>query len=276
MTNEDLRESGSSADDRPEGNAPIPETSQVRVEPKEKAQQAEPEDRSGWIPRKAHDSEKSRRRKAEQEAAQLRGYLTAYQQQMEAMKAQPQQPASQSQPQQPLPDWYTDPEAAWSARYQQKVQPEIGEIRKQIEEFQKKLQGTPREVLYETSRMVANGIHGEDAVKAAHEALDSAMKADPRLDAEIKARLMASSDPYGEIVRWHKQQADKGVDVDAEVERRVAERLQQYGGGQAPMQPYAPQQSQYPSNFANSRNAGGKTNGAWGGPKPLNEIFSGR
>jgi hypothetical protein len=274
MTQEELRESGSSADDRPEGNAPSQEPAQIQAEPKEKAQASE--DRQGWIPPKAHDAEKARRRKAEQEAAQYKGYIQAYQQQIEAMKAQPSQPA-QSQPQTPLPDWYTDPEAAWSARYQQKVQPEIGQIKKQIEEFQQKLQGTPKEVLYETSRMVANGVHGEDTVKAAYEALDSAMRSDPRLDAEIKARLQTSSDPYGEIVRWHKQQAKQVPDVDAEVERRVAERLQQYGGAPASQQPYAPQQSQYPSNFANSRNAGGsRTNGAWGGPKPLTDIFGGR
>src|SRR6476659_6728464 len=264
MTEEDLRDSGQSADDRPEGNAPSQE--QLKPDPKEKAQ-AQPEDREGWIPRKAHDAEKGRRRKAEQEAAQYRGYIQAYQQQIEAMKAQPPQPAQPSQPQAPLPDWYTDPEAAWNARYQHKVEPEIGQIKKQIEKFQESIQQTPKQVLYETSRMVANGVHGEDTVKAAYEAMDTAMKADPRLDAEIKARLSVSSDPFGEIVRWHKQQAQSGgTDVDAEVERRVAERLAQFGGHPgAGQQPYAPQQP-YPSNFANSRNAGGKQSGAWGGP----------
>jgi hypothetical protein len=123
--------------------------------------------------------------------------------------------------------------------------------------------------------MVANGVHGEEAVNAAYEALDTAMKADPRLDAEIKARLQTSRDPFGEIVRWHKTQSERNApqDVEAEVERRLAERLAQMNGGYAPQsQPYAPQQP-YPSNFANSRNAGGKQSQAWGGPKPLSEVF---
>jgi hypothetical protein len=103
------------------------------------------------------------------------------------------------------------------------------------------------------------------------------MKSDPRLDAEIKARLSTSSDPYGEIVRWHKTQAERQPrDIEGEVERRVAERLAQMTGGAPPASTYAPQQP-YPSNFANSRSAGSSKNGqVWGGPKPLSEIFGGR
>jgi hypothetical protein len=262
-----IEETGQSADDRPEGNAPVPEP---KLSPEPDKAQAKPEDRNGWIPPKAHDAEKARRRKAEQEAAQLRGYLTAFQEQLNKQPAQPQQP----QQQQPLPNWYDDPEAAWKARVETAITPEMASIKRQLEEFQKRSADAPRQVLAETSRMVANGIHGEDTVKAAYEAMDTAMKADPRFDAEMKARLSASSDPYGEIVRWHKTNTEKPHDIEAEVERRLAERLAQMGG--APhMQPYAPQ-SPYPSNFANSRNAGGKNSSAWGGPKPLTEIFGGR
>jgi hypothetical protein len=273
MTNEDLRETGQSADDRPEGNAPIQE---LPPSPPEGKADAKPEDRTGWIPPKAHTVEKNRRRQAEQEAAQLRGYLSALQEQVRTVQ-QPQQQAP-SQPQ-AMPDWYTDPEAAWKARYQHSVEPEIGSIRKQMEDFQGRLSQTPKQVLFETSRMVANNVHGEDAVRTAYEALDTAMKADPRLDAEIKARLQVSTDPFGEIVRWHKNQAEKAnqPDMDAEVERRVAERLAHMNGtAPPPMSSYAPQ-SPYPSNFANARNSGSKQNGAaFSGPKPLREIFGGR
>jgi hypothetical protein len=273
MTNEDLREAGQSADDRPEGNAPVPEPAPSTQQPDKT--EAKSDSRDGWIPPKAHDAEKARRRKAEQEAAQLRGYLTAYQEQLKVQPGQQQPQAPQAQ--QPLPDWYTDPEAAWKARYERSVVPEIGEIKKQLEQFQGNLRQTPQQVLSETSRMVANAVHGEDTVKAAYEALDTAMKSDPRLDAEIKARLSTSSDPYGEIVRWHKTQAERQPrDIEGEVERRVAERLAQMTGGAPPASTYAPQQP-YPSNFANSRSAGSSKNGqAWGGPKPLSEIFGGR
>lgn len=259
-----LEVTGQSADNRPEGNAPVPE--QSPPEPKAKAS----DDRTGWIPPQAHGAEKARRRKAEAELNQYRGYIQALEQQ-KAQQA-PQAP----QQQQPLPDWYTDPEAAWKARVDTSITPEMRAIKQQLEEFQKKSADAPKQVLYETSRMVANGIHGEQTVQAAYEALDTAMKADPRMDTEMKARLAASSDPYGEIVRWHKTQAEEPQDMESEVERRVAERLAQMHGGAPQMQPYAPQPSPYPSNFANSRSAGGKQNGAWGGPKPLTDIFGGR
>jgi hypothetical protein len=270
MANEDLIQAGQPADDRPEGNAPSQEQLPPQQTEKSPQETKQPESRDGWIPPKAHDAEKSRRRRAEQEAAQLRGYLEALKQQA-PQQTQPAAPAAPPQ----MPDWYTDPEAAWNARYQHKVEPEIGAIRKQMEGFQQSIQQTPRQVLLETSRMVANGVHGEETVKAAYEALDTAMKADPRLDAEIKARLGTSQDLFGEIVRWYKQQSERSnpPDIDAEVERRVAERFAQMNGGYVPQsQPYAPQQP-YPSNFANSRNAGGKQPGAWGGPKPLTDIF---
>jgi len=266
MAIEDIEETGQPADNKPEGNAPSQEPQPSSPEPKAEAK----EDRAGWIPPQAHGAEKARRRKAEAELNQYRGYIRALEEQQ---KNQP-QTLQQPQPQQPLPDWYTDPEAAWKARIDTSVTPEMARLKQQVEDFQRKSAETPKQVLYETSRMVATAVHGKETVDTAYEALDNAMKANPAFDAEMKARLSVSNDPYGEIVRWHKTHAEKPNNIEAEVERRLAERLGQMGVAPQ-MQPYAPQ-SPYPSNFANSRNAGGKQNSSWGGPKPLTEIFGGR
>lgn len=272
MIDDDLVVAGQSADE-PQNDAP---NQQQRDEggkfagkqPETQAPetQAAEEIKGRQIPIQALDAEKARRRKAEQEAFQLRGYLQALQGQQKSN--QPQEPAK------PLPDWYSDPEAAFKAR----LEPTLQKLQEQLQQ-----QGAaPRQVAEQTSRMIAEDKYGPEAVSTAYQAADEAMSTNPAVKAMLQARLNASQHPYGELVKWHKEQAALsrvGDDPDAFIEAEVQRRLAEAGGQQ--QQPPGLAQSRapahpMPSNFANSRNAGGRSTPAWGGPKPLGELFGGR
>lgn len=203
------------------------------------------------------DAERQARERLERELYELRGQFTAFQQQPRAPEA----------PLQPPPDWWTDPDAALKAR----LQP--------IEERLRDAGQGPQQVRESMSRMIALDKHGPEAVNAAYRAADEAMRSNPAMNAMLRARLSASEHPFGELVKWHKEQtalSRVGDDPDAFIEAEVARRLagREQPQPEEPAQPRAPQPM--PTNFANSRNAGARSAPAWGGPKPLTDIFGGR
>lgn len=204
----------------------------------------------------------------EQELYQLRGFVSA---QAARPQAEP-----QGQPQQPLPDWYTEPDKAFEARLNASLKP--------IQERLESAGASPRQAIESTSRMIAIDRHGQEAVQTAFQAADEAMRSNPATRAALQARFNASDHPFGELVKWHKEQAalsrvgdDPDAYIEAEVQRRLAEASGQelQPGGQNPPAAPAPRPAM-PTNFATARNAGARTAPQWQGPKPLSEIYNGR
>jgi hypothetical protein len=157
-----------------------PDKDAAKAEPKLTEKPAEkpadkPEDREAipaWRLREAAD----RARQAEQENAELRARMQAYERQ---------------QPKVPAPDMFENP----SAFIRQEVAPTLQEMRDAI----------LQEVREENSRTQAIIQHGAETVQAAYTALQQGIHAD---DPNVKAVLDAargSRDPYGVITRWHKE-----------------------------------------------------------------------
>ena len=91
------------------------------------------------------------------------------------------------------------------------------------------------------------------------------------------ARIMQARHPYGELVRWHREQtaltrygADPEAYIKAEVERRIAEMQ-----GQQPQQAAHPSSPQsLPSNMTQGRaSAGSRNTPGMNGPLPLSQIM---
>jgi hypothetical protein len=280
MIEEDVVVAGQSADEQPSAVPEKPDAPEVtkRVtrdeggkfakvgEPSAEQQQDAPRDEGGkQIPIQALDAEKARRRKAEQESHQLRGYLQALQQQPKPA------PTAQQEPEKPLPDWYAEPDKAFDARMERVLKPILEKL--------EAAGASPRQAIETTSRQIAIDRHGTEVVQEAFNAANERMGLDPAFNAAMKARLNASDHPFGELIKWHKEQSalsrfgdDPEAAFEAEVERRLAERMGQQPAGHAQQRaPVLP--PTLPSNFANARNAGGNRAPAYGGPKPLNEIF---
>lgn len=280
MIDDDIVVAGQSADEQP-GAAPEkqPDTKEQprgkdgKFAGKEAGEQAaesrdatgdRAEDRKGWIPPQAHDAEKARRRKLQEENFQLKGYLQALQQQPKPQA--PQEPAK------PLPDWYSNPDDAHEAR----VAPLREEIRKLKEQVESGSLSRP--VLEATSRQIAMSQHGIEAVQTAFEAANERMSNDPAFNAAMKARLSASDHPFGELIKWHKEQSalqrvgdDPDAYIEAEVQRRLAEAGGQPAGHAQQRAPVLPER--LPADFSNARNAGGRGQPAYGGPKSLDELY---
>jgi hypothetical protein len=274
MIDDDLVVAGQSADEQP-GAAPEkqPDTKeQTRSkdgkfagkeagEQTAESQEAPKEEGGKQIPIQALDAEKARRRKAEQEAFQLRGYLQALQQQPK--------PAAPQEPPKALPDWYSDPDKAFEARIEQALKP--------LREKMEAAGATPRQAIETTSRQIAIDRHGVEAVQTAFQAAHEAMGSDPAVNAMLRARLDASDHPFGELIRWHKEQSalqrvgdDPDAYIEAEVQRRLAEAGGQPAGHAQQRAPVLPER--LPADFSNARNAGGRQP-AYGGPKSLDELY---
>jgi hypothetical protein len=129
--------------------------------------------------------------------------------------------------------------------------------------------------------MIASEKHGQQAVSQAFQDLKSRVGANPVGMQATYQRIMQSQHPYGELVKWHKEQAalsTYGDDPEAwrtsEREKMKAELLAEMQGGQ----PQVKQQAQQamPSNFAGSRSNGPRSTASFSGPMPLSEIMGGR
>jgi hypothetical protein len=75
--------------------------------------------------------------------------------------------------------------------------------------------------------------HGAEKVNAAYEAIKTALQSDPAASFEYR-RIMATDDPYEELVKWHDRQAtlsriggDPDKWLEAELEKRLSDPAQQ-------------------------------------------------
>ncbi|WP_022722876.1 hypothetical protein [Rhodopseudomonas sp. B29] len=221
----------------------------------------------GFIPQQAFDA---RMAKAEEkwsgEVNNLRSQLDQAMRQLAQYQPQ-QQPSA---PKKPFAEaLFEDPEAAFSARLQEAISPITQNQGQIVENF---------------SRMMAIDKFGEETVQKAYTDLSSRMRSNPAATQATYQRIMQSPHPFGELVRWHKEQSalqTYGDDPEAwrtaERERIKAELLAEMQGGQ--QQQTTPQQQQperLPNSFAAARNNGPRGVPAFAGPLPLSEIMGGR
>ncbi|MDC9825670.1 hypothetical protein PRN20_18200 [Devosia sp. ZB163] len=147
------------------------------------------------------------RRAAERERDELRGRLAAY----ESQQRQPApQPAQQQQPN----EFWDDPDGFVGAKLTP-IQQEMVEMRAML------------------SHTRAVSEFGHEAVVAAHTAMKQAIEQGALDGAAVNARLQASRDSVGDIVRWHQGQKARenmqriGGDPDAwlaaELEKRMSD-----------------------------------------------------
>lgn len=161
-------------------------------------------------------------------------------------------------PQQPqqAPDWFDDPAKAT----QHAVAPHFQQF---------------EQVLMANAKLVAGVKFGDDEVEKAEQAFINAVQSQ-RIDPADYHKVVNHPNRYAAAVQWHKRQqaqAEIGDDPAAfreKVRQEVLAELQ--NGGAAPNGQQA-QALNLPSNLASARNVGARTGPAWGGPKPLGEIF---
>lgn len=202
----------------------------------------------GYVPIQAMDA---RLAKSEERMAAL---LQQNQQMIAALQQQTRPPA---QPQQ-APDFFDNPDAAFEHRIAQAMTPVQQQLQAQTERF---------------SSMMAVDKHGLEPVQEAYAALAQRVQAMGPQD-PVYIRIMRSQHPYGELVRWHQEQSalqrygsDPEAYINAEIERRMQERLQGQPGTRGP----APRM---PTSFAGPTvNAGQRSTPGYNGPRPLSEIM---
>jgi hypothetical protein len=202
----------------------------------------------GYVPIQAMDA---RLAKSEE---RLHALIQQNQQLMAAMqgRAQPQQPA------QPAPDFFDNPDAAFDHRLQQAMGPVQQQQQAIVERF---------------SSMMAVEKFGLEPVQEAYGALAQRVQQFGAQDPTY-LRIMRSQHPYGELVRWHQEQSalsrygsDPEAYINAEIERRMQERMQGQPGTRGPA-PRFPSPMSGPTPSVGQRSSPG-----YAGPRPLSEIM---
>jgi len=177
---------------------PVAQEQPAAVEPQKDASQGIPP----WRLKEEADA----RRAAEERAANHERELAEMRRQLQAMQ-------KQNEPKPAVPDIWENADGFVDHRTNQAIEPIKGEI-SQLREYY-----SQRDAIRE---------HGAEKVKAAYDALANGLNArDPEVVA-VYQRAMASIDPYGDIMKWHKKQtifSTIGDDPEAFVERQIEERL---------------------------------------------------
>jgi hypothetical protein len=219
----------------------------------------------GMVPIQALDKERGEVRALKEQLQQFEARF----QQLTGFVAGSRQAQAPEAPK-PDPDWFDDPNAAFKHRLDSAVEP-----------LRREIQGTRES----TSEMIAIEKYGEEAVTAAYQAAMQRVQSNPVANRWLAERIMGARHPYGELVKWHKEQSalsDVGDDPKAFRERLRAEILVEMQGGGQPApngqqgQQPAPPAAAMPTNFAGARNAGPRTAVVHQGPRPLSEIMGER
>lgn len=242
--------------------------------PPEEAPQAPPEEQEPppqQAPVAALKAERGKRQEAEDRSAHLERQLAemaGQMQQLERMIQRGQQPQPQPQPEPEPPDVWSDPASYVQHGIKQALSPLQQEYEQRFDAM---------------NRMMAESAFGADTVQEAFDAMASAFQAGDRDVQADHQRIMASTNRYGELVKWHKRRqamSEIGDDPAAYREKLKAELLAEINGGQggqpAPQQQPAKPAPVMPSNLAGARGAGSRSGPAWGGPQSLQDIFDRR
>lgn len=145
------------------------------------------------------------------------------------------------------PDMYEDPEGYQRFQYQQ-------------------TQNAVLSARADLSEIMAAETHGQEAVDAAFEAAKAA--------GEV-GRFINSKHPYGDMVKWHKQQQvvqEIGTDPVAYREKIKAEIMAELQAGMVAKQANELAAKAAPS-MANVNGSGGVRNPGWQGPTPLSALI---
>jgi hypothetical protein len=232
---------------------------QQQVDPTQQQQQEPDKPPPGFIPQQAFDA---RMAKAEEKFNERYSALEGQLQNAMRQLAQFQHRPPQAEAPKP-PDFFENPDAAFEARLREAISP---------------LQRGQTSIVENFSKMLASDKFGEQAVNQAMAELTARVNANPQGMHPVYQRIMANPHPYGELVRWHKEQAalkTYGDDPEAYIKAELERRLAAQGDQQQPPQQQG-QQQQMPTSFANARNSGPRAAVAFSGPKPLSEIMGGR
>lgn len=149
------------------------------------------------------------RRAAERERDDLRAELAR-------MRAQPQPQAQpQAQEQDKPKDFWDNPDEFAMEKARAAVAP---------------VETMVRQFIFSNSEQAALREHGNEKVVAAQDALKAAVQRGEINPQEVQARLTASMDPVGDVVRWHQRQSalqtvgsDPNAWLQAEIEKRMAD-----------------------------------------------------
>lgn len=228
---------------------------QDNLQPQDQPGQAQPNELgkppAGFVPQQAVHEARQQVDEWQRRAVALERQMAEARREIEALKPKPE-----------APDPWVDPAAY---------------VRQQVESQVQPVQRAGEDMRENFSRMLAVDKFGEDAVMAAQRELESRVNQNPAAHRYVFDRIMRSQHPYGELVKWHKEQTalgkygtDPEAYIKAEVERRIAEMTQQPGPQGQPVH----QQQQLPQSFASARSNGPRTGGAVvNGPLPLSDIM---
>ena len=153
----------------------------------------------GTVPQQALHETRQQLKEQRERADRLEQALLA--------RAQPATPAAPAEPPK-APDFWEDP----NAFVNHALTPIQEQFRRQTEVM---------------SRRFALKEHGQETVDSAYTAMGEALKSDPNVR-PIYQRIMASQDPYEDLVQWHKQETNKqriGSDPDAFVQSELEKML---------------------------------------------------
>lgn len=170
----------------------------------------------------------------------------------QALQQQQPQPQPQAQPQQ-APDFWENPEAAVQHLVQQAIAPVVQTVTYATEQ---------------QSQREAVRAHGEETVKSAYQAMAERIQSDPVAQVEYQ-RIMASGDPWGNLVQWYSKQPDV---LEKRIREQVLKEIQEQGHLPVPPQPAAAP-AVMPSDMASARSAASRSGPAYGGPPTLRDIF---
>lgn len=186
-----------------------PTQQQPETKPDKPAEPAKPQDQQdaqipSWRARELREQREAEQKRADdavRENQALRQQMAQVNARLNELTQKPKE----------APDLFVDPDAYIGNRVEpirQQVGQELGLMREGF------------------SRIMAIEKHGEEAVQSAYDELDRQMKTGTaRYDF---ARIMQSPHPFGELVKWHKQQQNRqmvGDDPNAWFEKTLEERM---------------------------------------------------
>lgn len=241
--------------DTPVAEAPAPEPEGVAPEP-----DATPSnDGQAMVPKAALDEARAKARKYTDTVASFEKRIeeqnAAWQKRFDEMMARIQQPQQPQPSQAPAaPDFWENPEAAVQHLVQQAIAPVVQTVTYATEQ---------------QSQREAVRTHGEEVVESAFKAMESRIQSDPVAQVEYR-RIMASGDPWGNLVQWYDKQPER---LEARIREQVLKEIQEKGHLPVPPQSAAAAPAVMPSDLADVRSATSRSGPAYGGPPTIQDIF---
>lgn len=169
----------------------------------------------GTVPLPALHEARQEAKQAKDEAADLRRQLAELTGKVEILTRTQPQPQPQTQEQVKPKDFWDNPDEFAMEKARAAVAP---------------VETMVRQFIFSNSEQAALREHGNEKVVAAQDALKAAVQRGEINPQEVQARLTASMDPVGDVVRWHQRQSalqtvgsDPNAWLEAEIQKRMAD-----------------------------------------------------